>query len=177
MVLYLEESGFYEDVEYAKRLGYIEAYVKQINLLNKGTSIRVLIMNRDSRFLIRIFAESYATRNLDIVSLLGRHSSIRNEKIPLLESFVEAYIMWVNNIFIFNSLLSSNQKLITYGYNLNSNTDFNEYFYVCIDGSRTYKKEASIKFDFMDSEFTKQAYDYCVKNLLNIPDELKRIYG
>lgn len=179
-ILYLEENGFYEDIDYSKQASNT-TYVRQFSILNQEVPIRVSI-NTSLGFSVSILSLVKISRNKRILSIVDykkpKSLQIRKDNIPFLKSFIEAYLIHINNSYILDYVSRQNLASIIFsrddgGYN----SSFASYVYIGLYGSREYRKLTSAKLDLMSTEFPKQIYDYCIKHSLNIPEKLKKMFA
>lgn len=177
VILYLEESGFYEDTEYSKLTGEI-VHTKQVNFLNENRPIRVMIIKGRDYFSLTISSTSpIRSKRLSFIVYSNKvpRKKIINENVKFLNNFVDAYVSCINNREKLDSMFNLNRNLIM----LNNGIEydkFSENVYICIAGDRKTKNSTAIHFDLMSSEFPREIYNYCIKYSLNIPEDLKKMF-
>lgn len=177
IILYLEESGFYEDIENSK-LTRETVYTKQVNFLNENRPIRVMIIKASDYFSLTISSTSpIRSKRLSFIGYSNKapRKRIINENVKFLNIFVDAYISCINNREKLDSVFNLNRNLIM----LNNGIEYDKFaetVYICIGGNRKTKNSTAIHFDLMSSEFPREIYDYCIKYSLNIPEDLKKMF-
>lgn len=174
VILYLEEIGFYEDIEDSKLTGET-VYTKQVNFLNENRPIRVLVIKGSDYFSLTI--SSIRSKRLSFIGYSNKppHKRIINENIKFSNNFIDAYISCMKNREKLDSVFNLNRNLIM----LNNGIEYDKFaetVYICIGGNRKTKNSTAIHFDLMSSEFPREIYDYCIKYSLNIPEDLKKMF-